>query len=200
MYEAREEGKGVVIEAFRGSTKTTTLTIAFTAFRIGKEPQKANLLIQVGDDTASDTTQQIADIIENNPETELADKIEDALYKTQTALEELTKSTPDRQAAVGNIEGAVGDLEATVKDDLLNINEGIQLMDKLTSIARELAIDAINEAIAQGGDSDKIEEAQEYLVDGDTLRANGLSGEYEDFKKAVNKYKDALSKAESAIS
>jgi predicted phage terminase large subunit-like protein len=67
LYEAREEGKGVVIEAFRGSTKTTTLTIAFTAWRIGKEPHKANLLIQVGDDTATDTTQQIADIIENNP-------------------------------------------------------------------------------------------------------------------------------------
>ncbi|MHA2264645.1 MAG: hypothetical protein ACXAEN_19810 [Candidatus Thorarchaeota archaeon] len=67
LYEAREEGKGVVIEAFRGSTKTTTLTIAFTAWRIGKEPDKANLLIQVGDDTASDNTQQIADIIENNP-------------------------------------------------------------------------------------------------------------------------------------
>jgi predicted phage terminase large subunit-like protein len=67
LYEAREEGKGVVIEAFRGSTKTTTLTIAFTAWRIGKDPTKANLLIQVGDDTASDNTQQIADIIENNP-------------------------------------------------------------------------------------------------------------------------------------
>jgi predicted phage terminase large subunit-like protein len=67
LYEAREEGKGVVIEAFRGSTKTTTLTIAFTAYRIGKEPHKANLLIQVGDDTASDNTAQIADIIEHNP-------------------------------------------------------------------------------------------------------------------------------------
>ena len=67
LYEAREHGKGVVIEAFRGSTKTTTLTIAFTAWRIGKEPERANLLIQVGDDTASDNTQQIADIIENNP-------------------------------------------------------------------------------------------------------------------------------------
>lgn len=67
LYEARKDGKGVVIEAFRGSTKTTTLTIAFTAYRIGKEPHKANLLIQVGDDTASDNTAQIADIIEHNP-------------------------------------------------------------------------------------------------------------------------------------
>ena len=67
LYEARGKRKGIVIEAFRGSTKTTTLTIAFTAYRIGKEPQRANLLIQVGDDIAGDNTQQIADIIENNP-------------------------------------------------------------------------------------------------------------------------------------
>ncbi len=67
LYEARENGKGVVIEAFRGSTKTTTLTIAFTAYRIGKEPHRANLLIQVGDDIAGDNTQQIADIIDNSP-------------------------------------------------------------------------------------------------------------------------------------
>ncbi len=67
LYEARQNGKGIVIEAFRGSTKTTTLTIAFITYRIGKEPHRANLLIQVGDDTAMDTTQQISDIIENNP-------------------------------------------------------------------------------------------------------------------------------------
>ena len=67
LYAAKEEDKGIVIEAFRGSTKTTSLTIAFTAYRIGKEPQKANLLIQVGDDIASDNSRQIADIIENNP-------------------------------------------------------------------------------------------------------------------------------------
>lgn len=68
LYAARKEKKrGVVIEAFRGSTKTTTLTIAFTAFRIGHEPHRSNLLIQVGDDIAQDNTAQIADIICNNP-------------------------------------------------------------------------------------------------------------------------------------
>lgn len=65
-YKARADGKGVVVEAFRGSTKTTTMTITFTAYRIGKDPARANLLIQVGDDIAADNTAQIADIIENN--------------------------------------------------------------------------------------------------------------------------------------
>lgn len=66
VYNAKAKGRGVVIQAFRGSTKTTTLTIAFTAFRIGKEPACSNLLIQVGDDIALDNTEAIADIIANN--------------------------------------------------------------------------------------------------------------------------------------
>jgi hypothetical protein len=57
---------GTVTEAFRGSTKTTTLTIAWTAYRIGKEPEKSHLLIQVGDEIAKDNSQQIADIISTN--------------------------------------------------------------------------------------------------------------------------------------
>jgi len=67
IYEARQQGKGIVVEAFRGSTKTTTVTNTFTAFRIGQEPHRANLLIQVGDDIATDNTGQIADIIANSP-------------------------------------------------------------------------------------------------------------------------------------
>jgi phage terminase large subunit-like protein len=56
-----------VVEAFRGSAKTTIVTQAFTLFRIGHEPERANLLIQVGDDIAKDNTSQMADVIANNP-------------------------------------------------------------------------------------------------------------------------------------
>lgn len=62
-----KDKEGVVIEAFRGSGKTTTLTITWTAYRIGKEPHKSNLLVQVGDDIAQDNTSKVADIIANNP-------------------------------------------------------------------------------------------------------------------------------------
>lgn len=65
IYDARKNGRGVVIQAFRGSTKTTTLTVTFAAFRIGHEPHKANLLIQCGDDNAKDNAAQVADIIAN---------------------------------------------------------------------------------------------------------------------------------------
>jgi len=65
LYKARKDGKGICIEAFRGSTKTTAAT-TFVAYRIGLEPHRSNLIIQVGDDTARNNTQNIADIIENN--------------------------------------------------------------------------------------------------------------------------------------
>ena len=61
-----QDGRGIVIEAFRGSTKTTTVTITFCAFRIGHEPHRANLIIQVGDPSAAKNTKKISDIIANN--------------------------------------------------------------------------------------------------------------------------------------
>jgi hypothetical protein len=72
LYAAHAQGKGTVIEAFRGSSKTTTVTIAFSAFRIGQDPQHSNLLIQASDSTASDNSQQVADIIDHNPGWKLA--------------------------------------------------------------------------------------------------------------------------------
>jgi len=65
LYEARKLGKDLVVEAFRGSTKTTTM-MTFVAYRIGLEPHKANLVIQVSEDMAADNTSNIADMIEYN--------------------------------------------------------------------------------------------------------------------------------------
>ncbi len=67
IYDAHSYRKGKIIEAFRGSAKTTIVTIGFTLFRIGHDPTKSNLLVQVGDDTANTNAKQIADIIEHNP-------------------------------------------------------------------------------------------------------------------------------------
>lgn len=66
IYAAAAQGKGMVIEAFRGSTKTTTVTQGLAAFRLGHAPQKSNLLIQVSDEIAKDNAQQIADLIANS--------------------------------------------------------------------------------------------------------------------------------------
>ncbi len=133
-------------------------------------------------------------ILDANPNTPLADKLEDALAKLQTALAELeNKTPPDNQAAVGNIEGAVGDIQAAVDEGLLDPDTGAQLMDELAGIARLLASTALDEATAQGGDPVVLDAAQLDLDDGDALRASGA------FKDAVSEYKDALAKAESQL-
>lgn len=41
--------------------------------------------------------------------------------------------------------------EAAVNDGLLDPDQGTQLMDQLAGIARQIAVDALDQAIAQGG-------------------------------------------------
>lgn len=67
IYEAKSKDRGMVIWGHRGSWKTTTLSIMFTAYRIGKEPHRANLILQNNDKTAQDTTAAIAKLIEHHP-------------------------------------------------------------------------------------------------------------------------------------
>jgi subtilisin family serine protease len=121
-----------------------------------------------------------------------SDKLEDARDKLRKALEELKKTPPARQAAMGAIEGALGDLEAAAAEGHLDATQSTRLLDRVTGAARQLAVDAIKEATARGGQLAKIAEANRALDEGDALRAVGS------FKAAVNKYKDALGKAEGA--
>ncbi len=67
IFIAYEENKGLVVELFRGAAKTTSITVAFTAYLLGNFPENSFLFVQVGDDSASDNSLQVADIIDNNP-------------------------------------------------------------------------------------------------------------------------------------
>lgn len=191
-----------------GANGEAFLDVATVDPPLDSGPHTLTLEVSDGEDVSSDemvltvltpamTLENIADELQSTMDsysgTSLLDKLEDVLAKVETALDELEKSPPDNQAAVGNIDGAVGDLEAAVIE-WLNPDQGAQLMDCLAGIARQLAVDALNYAIDHGGKSDEIGDAQEYLAEGDTLRAS------EAYKDVVNKYKDALAKAESAVS
>jgi hypothetical protein len=66
IFDSYKNEKGTVVELFRGAAKTTVVTIGLGSYLIGKFPDKALLLIQVGDDIANDNSKQIADIIEHN--------------------------------------------------------------------------------------------------------------------------------------
>jgi hypothetical protein len=124
----------------------------------------------------------LQEIVEDNPGTVL------------TAHYELTKSPPDYQAAVGNMEGAVGDIQAAVEDGLLDAEQGAELMDLLSCAAWQLAVGAICQAIDCEADADKIAEAEQALGEGEQLWLDGA------YKDAVAMYKDALAKAEGALS
>jgi hypothetical protein len=122
----------------------------------------------------------------------LADKAEDARDKLTVALAELAKTPPDGAAALGNLEGAVGDLEAMVNSRLLTAGDGAALMDPLAVAGRLLADGAIADAIARGGSASKIAQAQSALAAGDDRRAAGR------YKNALNRYENAYSKASGA--
>lgn len=143
---------------------------------------------------------QLQGIVDDSLGTPQADKVEDTLAKAQTAVDELAKTPPDNQAALGAIEGAVGDLIAAVNDNALDSAVGIDLMDQLAGIARQLAQDALDAATACDPTNPDLVVAQASMNDGDTLRASGLAGTILDFKDAVNAYKDALTKAEGVLS
>jgi hypothetical protein len=56
-------GQWTILECFRGSTKSTTLTITFSAFVLGHFPQQSVLIVQANDQAASKTSAAIANII-----------------------------------------------------------------------------------------------------------------------------------------
>lgn len=62
---------GIVIEAARGSTKTTSMT-TLAAYLIGKFPARANIILRVGDDSGQASARAVADIIEFNEGWKLA--------------------------------------------------------------------------------------------------------------------------------
>ena len=171
---------------------TVTLTVTDDDDGSGESIDQVTITVLTPQQALELICAQLQDIVNNNPGTPLADKIEDAKAKTQTAVNELNKDPADNQAATGNIEGAVGDLEVAVNAGLFDPEEGAQLMDQLAGIARQIAADALAQAIDGGGNPTIIAEAQQALADGDALRISGA------FKDAINNYKVGLTKAESA--
>jgi hypothetical protein len=131
-------------------------------------------------------------LVRDNPGTPLASKLEDALDKLDKADVELAKTPPDLRAALNNIEDAVGDVEAAVEQGLLAAARGNTIMLLLAEEARSFAQTAIVEAIERSGEVSEIIEAEQRLSEGDEHLAA------DEYKRAVGRYRDALSKAEGA--
>ena len=56
VYLDKSNDMGTLIFAFRGSWKTTTISILFTAYRIGLEPWKSNLILGNNDASSQNIT------------------------------------------------------------------------------------------------------------------------------------------------
>jgi hypothetical protein len=67
IYKGKAADMATLTFAFRGSWKTTTISILFTSYRIGKNPTKTNLILQNNDAKGQRTTLAIANIIEKDP-------------------------------------------------------------------------------------------------------------------------------------
>ena len=64
MYEAHEQGKGSLTWAWRGSWKSTVVSVNFQSYRIGKEPIFSHLTVSANGSTAKKISSAIERIIE----------------------------------------------------------------------------------------------------------------------------------------
>ena len=67
IYEGKSRDMATLTFAFRGSWKTTTISILYTSYRIGKEPYKTNLVLTNNDASGQNITLAIANIISMDP-------------------------------------------------------------------------------------------------------------------------------------
>jgi hypothetical protein len=78
-----------------------------------------------------------------------------------------------------------------IKNWLLGSEEETEIIEELAALSKRLAEDTINEAEEQGN-LKKIKMAKKYLHEANTFRKSALKGNEEYFKKAINKYNDAI--------
>jgi YVTN family beta-propeller protein len=120
-------------------------------------------------------------------------ELDDVLVSLQNALAELNKTPPDNKSAVSILEEAVDKIADAVKELLLDSEQAKQLMDKLVEVARKLAVEALDKAIALVGDPTIIADAQQALDEGDVYRSK------EEYKDAFKSYEAVLDEVDDII-
>ena len=118
------------------------------------------------------------------------DKAEDALAKVRSAIDKLSRN--NRQGALGDLEGAAGDLQSGVSNRTLTNAQVRPIQELITAAAWVTALEARDRAIARNGRQSKINEANTAINQGNQRWAA------RQYKDAIARYKDAVAKAESA--
>lgn len=79
-------------------------------------------------------------------------------------------------------------------DGLIGVAEVNALLDQIAEIARAISVQVIETAISTpGSNQGDIDEAQDFLADGDEKIVDN------DYEDGIDNYKDAVSKAEGAL-
>jgi hypothetical protein len=77
-------------------------------------------------------------MVTENPNTPLADRVEDALASAETAQSELQKSVPDTESAIRGIDGAINDIHAAKMARLLDRRTADMVLNALRGVRRSL--------------------------------------------------------------
>jgi len=178
------DGQGTVVVSVEGLMLVDQPTITYEFLALSTpQPELLQLIAEF---------QAIVDV---DPAANEANELEDSIQHLQGAVSDLSKTPANRVDSVDEIKKAIEDLERAEADGLDAIVAD-DFMDRLASIARQLAQEAIADALAFGGDSQKIDEAMAFLSDGDT---NFLLPDYveaaADYKEAAKKAKEALGRS-----
>ena len=137
-------------------------------------------------------------VIDANPGSPEADKLEDIVAKLAVASAEFSKMPPENIVAVRNLEAAVGDLQAAIDAGLVNPAQGNGWQNEIVALALAVANIAINLALIRAGAPPvpvpipvDIVEAQKSVVVG--------IGFFDLFKflEAIKEFLEALEKAEA---
>lgn len=166
-----------------------SIGVLHVRFRLGAPPPESEPPCEELDRIRAD----LKAIEDAAPGSSLADKIEDVRRGTEAAYSMRCLRFPsDRQAAAGNIEGAVGDMEAAIGDGLISPSQGTGFMDRLILVSRDMADEAIEAAETRDRRRGHINRAKRLVSEGDQLRSEGS------FKEAAATYGSAISAAEGA--
>ncbi|MDP9192847.1 MAG: hypothetical protein M3P06_14190 [Acidobacteriota bacterium] len=121
--------------------------------------------------------------------------ITDIVGHLEKYIGEASKTPPDMVAALGDLEQAVANLEAAVRNQLVSAEDGTRFLKALSAAAELSATKAIEAADkSAGAKRSDIELARRKCEEGRTASQGG------DFKKAMARFREALHKAQGASS
>ena len=132
----------------------------------------------------------VEQLVDQNPGTPLADKVEDALASLEDGFAALAAPRRDREQAVNHFVGASGDLEAAVKDRVLAAGYGNGLLNRIAGVARHQATSG---SACPARSSARLAEWKSSVVRGDRFRAAGR------YKDACDAYKSSVALAREAF-